>query len=124
MHDHAAVTALIDHVMAGDVPPADIAEIRIRAASSLSPEALEQAYEMLVLETPLRGSRLVVVSSSERRACSSCGGSWSVTPDDMAGHLVVCPSCGAPSRIENGADIQVLEISTSGGGCGPSAPRC
>jgi len=124
MHDHAAVTALIDHLTHGAVPAGGIAEVRIRAGPSFSREALEQAYEMLVQETPLEGSRLVVEPSQDEHACAACGERWLVTSGDLAGHVLLCPSCGAPSAIEHGACLEVVAISTSGGRGGPSAPPC
>lgn len=122
MHDLAAVAALLDHLMGGAVPPASVAEVRVRAGASFSPEALEQAYEMLALGTPLEGSRLVVESSPEELVCGACGSRWRVAPEDVAGHLVLCPSCGAPSALRHGGRLAVLEVSPSGDRGGPSAP--
>ena len=50
---------------------------------------------MLTEDTPLCGSRLLVDKLADRRECALCGAMWSVSSDDVAGHLVVCPSCGA-----------------------------
>jgi len=124
MHDHAAVTALIEHLTRGPVPAASIAEVRVRAGASFTPEALEQAYEMLVQATPLEGSRLVVESSQDEQVCAACGNRWLVTPEDVSGHVLLCPSCGVPSVIEHAARLAVLAISTSEDRSGPSAPPC
>jgi Zn finger protein HypA/HybF involved in hydrogenase expression len=80
-----------------------------------SPEALRQAYQMLTQDTPLSASRLLVEELADRRECAPCGAAWAVSPDDVAGHLVVCPSCGALSPLGAGAAIELLEIRSSPG---------
>ena len=109
MHDHHAVEALIQRLT--DAGLRDLTEVRIQAGLAFSPEALDQTYTMLTQDTPLEGSRLVVVELSDERECSACGRSWVVRREDVAGHLVLCPSCGSPSPIEGGASIEVLGIS-------------
>jgi len=107
VHDQHAVQNLIERL--SDLE--DVAEVRIRAGASFSPEALRQAFEMLTADTPLAGSRLVVEGLVEERGCPTCGSTWAVSSDDVAGHLVLCPSCGAPSPIGPGASaIEVVEV--------------
>jgi Zn finger protein HypA/HybF involved in hydrogenase expression len=110
MHDYHAVKALIDRLMADGASPSSIAEVRIRASARLSPEALQQAYEMLAQGTPLEGSRLVVDPSRDQHTCPACQGPFPITPDDLAGHLLVCPACGAVSATELDATVQVVSI--------------
>jgi Zn finger protein HypA/HybF involved in hydrogenase expression len=114
MHEYHAVQALVDRLSADAsvLEGERIAEVRIRAGATLSREALEQAYEMLAPDTPLEGSRLVVVTARDDRLCPTCGRSWSATHDDVAGHLLICPSCGSLSPIEHGAGIEVLEVTS------------
>jgi Zn finger protein HypA/HybF involved in hydrogenase expression len=80
-----------------------------------SPDALQQAYQMLTEDTPLSGSRLVIEQLTDRRECAPCGAAWAVSPDDMVGHLIVCPSCGAVSPLDDGAAIELLEITSHPG---------
>ena len=87
----------------------------MRASPVFSPEALRQAYQMLTADTPLGGSRLLVEELADRRDCARCGTAWAVTPDDVAGHLVVCPSCGALAPLDAGAAIELLEVRTNAG---------
>jgi len=47
---------------------------------------------------------------ADRRECAQCGTAWAVSPDDVAGHLVICPSCGALAPPDAGAAIELLEI--------------
>lgn len=112
MHDYHAVEALVERLTAeqdGDELER-VAEVRIRASVVFSPEALKQAYEMLTRETPLEGSRLAVEELPDERECPTCGTSWLVSRDDVAGHLLVCPSCGALSPIEGGSGIEVVGL--------------
>jgi len=119
VHDLAAVTALVDRLTSGAVPAERVAEIRIKAGPVFDPEALEQAYEMLARETPLEGSCLVIEPSFAR--CEACGVSSPVGPEDLAGHVLLCPACGAPSPVEHGAGIELVAIDLRPG---PSALPC
>ena len=109
MHEVHAVEALVDR-LTSELVHHGIAEVRIRVGPTLSPEALEQAWEMLTQDTRLQGSCLVVEERPDQRTCPSCGGSWTVSKDDVAGHAVLCPSCGAASPIEDETGIEVLAI--------------
>ena len=110
MHDYYAVGALVAR-LAGDPGLAQgITEVRVRASPVFSPEALQQAYQMLTEDTPLTGSTLLVEELADRRECAQCGTAWVVSADDMAGHLVICPSCGALTPLDSGALIELLEI--------------
>ena len=110
MHDYHAVKALIDH-LAADADLADgILEVRVEAGAEFSPEALVQAYEMLAPGSGLEGSRLVVAALAEDRECLSCGSHWALTPDEVIGHLVVCPSCGAASPLGDANGLRLVEV--------------
>lgn len=117
MHDYHAVKALVERLTGGSDDPGwqGVAAVRVRAGAAFSPEALEQAYEMLTVDTPLEGSRLVVEELPEERTCPACGRSWAVSREDLAGHLLVCPACGALSELGDGALLEVLEITTRPG---------
>jgi Zn finger protein HypA/HybF involved in hydrogenase expression len=82
----------------------------VRAGPVFSLEALQQAYQMLTKDTPLSGSHLLVEELADRRECAQCGTAWALSPDDVAGHLVICPSCGALAPLDAGATIELLEI--------------
>lgn len=115
MHDYHAVEALVERLTSepGVLGAGRVAEVRIRADAVFSPEALEQAYAMLTPGTPLEGSRLVVDEVPSERRCPGCGESWTVSRDDLAGHLLVCPACGALSSIEGGSGIEVVAVTAA-----------
>jgi Zn finger protein HypA/HybF involved in hydrogenase expression len=110
VHDYHAAEALVERLTAeldqGQLER--ISEVRIRASPVFSSEALQQAYEILVQGTPLQGSLLVVEDLPDERECPACGRSWLVSRDDLAGHMLLCPSCGAVSTIEGGSGIEVV----------------
>jgi Zn finger protein HypA/HybF involved in hydrogenase expression len=109
MHDYHAVEAVVERLRSAHLE--DVTEVRIRAGAAFSPVALRQAYEMLTLGTPLQGSHLLVEPASSECTCSSCEGSWIMTSNDLAGHLILCPDCGAPSPIEDVTSIEIVGIS-------------
>jgi hydrogenase nickel incorporation protein HypA/HybF len=115
VHDYHAIKALVDHLRleleGRDVGHID--EVRVRADATLSPEALEQAYEMLTKDTPLEGSRLVVEEPIGERLCETCGASWTATHEDVAGHLLICPTCGALSAIEGSSGLEVVGLTAA-----------
>ncbi len=110
MHDYHAVSALVARLGRYPGLAEGIAEVRVRASPVFSPEALQQAWQMLTEDTPLSGSCLLVEELADRRECARCGTAWAVSPDDVAGHLVICPSCGALAPLDAGAAIELLEI--------------
>lgn len=111
MHDYDAVEALVERLTSQphDLEAEPISEVRIRAGVAFSPESLQQAYEMLTRDTPLEGSRLVIEELPDERECPACRTSWTLAPDDVAGHLLICPSCGVPSEIQ-AAGLEVVGV--------------
>jgi len=71
MHDYHAVEALVGRLASGVIGTERIVEVRIRAGATFSPEALQQAYEVITLGTPLEGSRLVVEPGQDERESSA-----------------------------------------------------
>lgn len=115
MHDYHAVQALVTQLTgeggrAAGVPER-VTQVRIQASPVFSAEALQQAYEMLTRDTSLHGSRLLVEELPEQHDCPRCGCSWQLTADDVAGHVVLCPSCGSPSPLNAGAGLRLVAVS-------------
>ena len=112
MHDYHAVSALVAH-LAAQPESGKVEEVRVRASPVFSPESLQQAYEMQTVETALEGSRLVVEEADDHRSCDACGAVWRLAREDVAGHLVVCPSCGTPAPIGEDVGLELLEVRTA-----------
>jgi Zn finger protein HypA/HybF involved in hydrogenase expression len=120
MHDYHAVEALVQRLTV-DLDTSEIeriTEVRVRTSAIYSAEALKQAFEMLTRNTSLEGSVLVVEERLAERDCPGCGKPWTPTHDDLAGHLLVCPSCGMPSANDGGAGIAIVGLTWSGAGSG------
>ena len=111
MHDLGVVQELIERLQGG---PEDVVEVRMRAGASFSLEAMQQAWEMLVPGTALEGARLVVERSIDVHRCAACGEHWTVQPEDVTGHMVLCPSCGAVCPLSDGARVEVIAVRTAG----------
>lgn len=109
MHEYHAVEAVVERLTSAHLE--DVTEVRIRAGAAFSPVALRQAYEMLTLGTPLQASRLLVEAASSECTCPSCVHTWAVSTDDLAGHVIVCPSCGTPFPLEDVTCIEVIGVS-------------
>lgn len=110
MHDYHAVSALVAELTSDPDATGEVVEVRVQASPVFSPESLQQAYEVLTAETPLAGSRLVVEEAIDQRECSACGTAWTVSREDVVGHLVVCPSCGSPSPLGDHIGIELLAL--------------
>jgi ribosomal protein S27AE len=53
-----------------------------------------------------------VEEMTDRRTCARCGRQSTVSRDDVVGHMVVCPRCGAVSSAEtfagSGSGIELV----------------
>jgi Zn finger protein HypA/HybF involved in hydrogenase expression len=121
MHDHHLIASLVEDLL--ESQPEGVAAVRIRVGRFHPPEALQQAYEMLTRDTPLEGSRLIVEDPDVEPTCPTCGAV--VTLEDVAGHVLLCPSCLRSSRVDSDAAAVIRVARRAGAGTpGPSAPRC
>jgi Zn finger protein HypA/HybF involved in hydrogenase expression len=110
VHDYHAVSALVARLSADPSLADNLDEVHVRASPVFSQESLEQAYEMQTIDTPLAGSRLVVEELADRRGCAACGANWVLSRDDVLGHTIICPACGALSPIDESVGIELVEI--------------
>jgi Zn finger protein HypA/HybF involved in hydrogenase expression len=110
MHDYDTVQALIDRLRE---IPGDVVEVRIRVGPTFTPEALQQAYEMLTLGSPLEDSKLFVDEALDVRRCDVCDEVWKVRREYVVGHMLICPACDAPMPLERGAAVEIVEIVTA-----------
>jgi Zn finger protein HypA/HybF involved in hydrogenase expression len=109
MHDYQVVATLVERLTDQLDGRDRVRQVRIRANPVFSPDALEQAFEMLTRQTRLEGSRLLI-EKSEDHECPACRASWTPAHDDLIGSLVICPTCSAPSPMPHHMGIEVLAI--------------
>ena len=111
MHEVSLVADLISacEVRADGKP---VETVRVRHASSISRESLEQAFRMLAEGGPMAGATLVTEPFDVALDCP-CGFSGALGHDDLiGGSVVVCPSCGDVSTQLRTAELELLEVVT------------
>ncbi len=125
MHEYGLVQDVVNLVLQRSAPDSDrrVACVRIEVGEFLvaSQESMETAYEVLTRGTPLEGSRLEVSQVKGRARCEACGfeGSGTDLGDELAEPptLLLCPTCGAPLLVIEGAGIALLDVQLQD--CGP-----
>jgi Zn finger protein HypA/HybF involved in hydrogenase expression len=81
---------------------APVSLVRVRCAATIPEAALREAFRLLTAGGPLAAATLEVESLAVRLRCP-CGFAGALGDADLAGHLAVCPSCGAVSSHEHAA---------------------
>lgn len=82
--------------------------LRIGALSGVMTEALEFSYEVIIKETPLANTRLVIEKVPVRAKCGDCGQEFEVDEP-----FFLCPGCGSGNvEVISGQelDIAYLEV--------------
>jgi Zn finger protein HypA/HybF involved in hydrogenase expression len=109
MHEVAAVSALVDAILAGAArhEPYRADSVRVRLGSAFSEDALLQAFEMLAHGTPLEGACLEVEHIDHVVDCP-CGLEQAIHADDLIGHIWVCPNCSHVEEVDDEDDLQLV----------------
>jgi Zn finger protein HypA/HybF involved in hydrogenase expression len=111
MHELSLVADLVAQCeqRAGGRP---VEVIRVRHASSVPEEALQQAFGMLSVGSCLAVARLELEQFDIQLDCS-CGFAGVVGHDDLiSGSIAVCPDCGDVSTLHRTAELELLELRT------------
>lgn len=111
MHELSIASELLDLVLrvAGEHRAGSVtkAQLRIGAASCLSPEALAFGFEALAAGTSAAGCRLEIRRSPAPACCPGCG--WSGEILELG--TLACPACAlAPLTLQGGRDLTVESI--------------
>ncbi len=132
MHEYGLVQDVVNLVLqrTPNDPDRKVACVRIEVGEFLvaSQESMETAYEVLTRGTPLEGSRLEVSQAPGRARCEACGfeGSGADLGDDLAEPptILLCPTCGAPLLVVEGAGLALLDVQLQDRGrSGASGPE-
>jgi Zn finger protein HypA/HybF involved in hydrogenase expression len=113
VHEVSLVAELVDAVVerSGGAP---VSLVRVRHATTIPSDVLEQAWAMLTDEGPLAGSVLEAEPFEIRIACPTCGYAGPVGHDDVvAPSIASCPSCGGIVTFPPTAEIELLEVRTT-----------
>src|SRR5689334_18637325 len=113
MHELSAVEGLVTALLRAPAirDAEEITAVRVRRGSAFSEDALIQGFELLAQGTPLETARLQIEVREIAVDCS-CGLRSHITPDDLVGHMHVCPGCGALRDIPGAAALELVSVST------------
>jgi Zn finger protein HypA/HybF involved in hydrogenase expression len=113
MHELSLVDALIVEVRR-QVGGAHVERIRVRHATTIPEAVLRQAFGLLAQGDPLADATLEPEPFEIRLACP-CGFEGALGHDDVLGPtMAVCPSCAELRRTPRTAELELVEVHTSG----------
>ena len=111
MHEVSLVAALVDAAAAraGGRP---VTLVRVRHATTVPPDVLRQAFQMLVTAGALEGAVLDAEPFDVPIVCA-CGHAGALSHDDLVGGgMAACPACGALLEAPRTAELELLEVRT------------
>ena len=89
--------------------------VRVRHASSIPEEMLQQAFRMLTEDGPMADATLRAESFDVQLRCE-CGFDGILGHDDLiGGSMAVCPACGEVSTQPRTGELELLEVQTAPG---------
>jgi Zn finger protein HypA/HybF involved in hydrogenase expression len=108
VHEASLVAELVEECArrSGGAP---VSLVRVRRATTVAEVAVREAFRLLTADGPMAAAVLEVEPLEVRLHCP-CGFAGPLGDADVAGHLVVCPSCGAISGRDHAADLELLEV--------------
>ncbi|HEX2755570.1 MAG TPA: hydrogenase/urease maturation nickel metallochaperone HypA [Candidatus Limnocylindrales bacterium] len=112
MHEVSLVAELVE-ICEQQAAGRRVDVVRVRHATTIPPEALEQAFRMLTDGGSLAGARLEAEPFDIELSCG-CGFDGALGHDDLAGSVAVCPSCAAVSTLHRTAELELLEVIFAG----------
>lgn len=81
--------------------------LRIGALAGVVPEALLASFEMASAETPLEGSRLVIVDAPVVVYCPQCRAEREL----RSVQSFCCPVCGTPTpQVKRGRELELVAL--------------
>ncbi len=118
MHEYGLMQDVVDLALEATRrdPNRGVASLRIEVGEFLvaSRESLETAFEVLTRGTRLEGSRLDISEVPGRAMCVACHftGSGKDLGDELCEPpaVLLCPRCGTPLLVTDGAEISLLEV--------------
>ena len=118
MHEYGLMQDVVNRVLEASAQDRDrgVARVRIEvgAFAVASRESLETAYEVLTRGTALEGSVLEISEVPGHAICPGCGfeGSAGDIGEELCEppSLVLCPRCGSPLHVTEGAGIALVSV--------------
>jgi Zn finger protein HypA/HybF involved in hydrogenase expression len=115
VHEVSLVAQLVDAAAetAGGAP---VSLVRVRHATTIPSDVLEQAWTMLTEGGPLATATLEAEPFEILIACRACGYAGPVGHDDVvAPSIASCPACGGIVTFPPTAEIELVEVRTATG---------
>jgi Zn finger protein HypA/HybF involved in hydrogenase expression len=112
MHEVSLVADLID-VCRAQAAGRRVQTVRVRHATTIPADALEQAFRMLTAGGPLADATLDAERFDVVLRCP-CGFDGSVGHDDVVGSVAICPACGLVTTLRRTAELELVELVTTG----------
>jgi hydrogenase nickel incorporation protein HypA/HybF len=119
MHEVSVISNMVDAILRElegyNVEKVEDVNIVIGDLTSLGPEQLEFAYEIVTKGTVLEGSKLVIESEKVAVRCNECGyeGPAENLESDFFDHsipVIACPKCGGGVDIIAGQACRVRDL--------------
>ncbi len=123
MHEFSIVEQLVSE-LTGRLAEDDVthvSEVHFQRGSTFSEDAMRMAFEAFSVGTPLEGATVVIETVPITFHCP-CGYTQMITVDDLQGHMMVCPACGAVREIDEAHDLTVTKLVITAPIPDPNAP--
>lgn len=118
MHEYGLIQDVVDRALVEcqRARASAVSRVRIEVGefAVASNESLETAYEILTRGTPLEHSTLEIAQVAGHAVCPACGfeGAAADLGDELSEPpaLLLCPHCGLPLLVTEGAGITLVQI--------------
>ena len=119
MHELSLVVDLIEECCSR-AAGREVTEVRARCHEGTDADEIRDAFGFLTSShqerwASLQGAELKVEQLAAHLDCP-CGHSGALGPEDVAGHIGVCPSCGRTSEL--GTSLELVGLVFAGGTTG------
>jgi Zn finger protein HypA/HybF involved in hydrogenase expression len=111
MHEFAAIDNLVDELLrhVEEAPSRKIRAVRVRQGASMLEEAIQQAFAVHVLGTPLQNAQLILEPRLQHVECRK-GHGQDLDVTELDGCPYVCPVCDDVVYVDPGPDLELLEL--------------
>ena len=123
MHEYAIAEELIAAVQRAlvgrEVEQVQVKEVHLRKGELrlVADEALQQAYRLLTVGTPLEGSKLWIEEVKVEVGCRSCGyrgpAEYRTYHFHFAAPILECPCCGAKVELIRGRELELVGVTVA-----------